>query len=82
MSQDIFPSVASVEQPGRLADVITSHLDIKTEEKQKILEAFDPKDRLEILNEILNRENEILTIEQDINIKVRVRLLSLSVNIT
>jgi len=51
--------------------VITSHLDIKTEEKQKILEAFDPEDRLEILNEILNRENEILTIEQDINIKVR-----------
>jgi ATP-dependent Lon protease len=71
VSQDIFPSVASAEQPGRLADVITSHLDIKTEEKQKILEAFDPKDRLEILNEILNRENEILTIEQDINIKVR-----------
>ncbi len=71
ISQDIFPSVASVDQPGRLADVITSHLDIKTEEKQKILEAYDPEDRLEILNEILSKENEILTIEQDINIKVR-----------
>ena len=71
VSQDIFPSVASVDQPGRLADVITSHLDVKTEEKQKILEAFDPEDRLEILNEILNKEIEILTIEQDINIKVR-----------
>lgn len=71
VSQDIFPSVASVEQPGRLADVITSHLEIKTEEKQRILEAFDPEDRLEILNEILNKEIEILTIEQDINIKVR-----------
>lgn len=71
VNQDIFPSVASVDQPGRLADVITSHLDIKTEEKQKVLEAYDPEDRLEILNEILNREIEILTIEQDINIKVR-----------
>ncbi|MDD2189474.1 MAG: endopeptidase La [Eubacteriales bacterium] len=71
ISQDIFPSVASVDQPGRLADVITSHLDIKTEEKQKILEAYDPEDRLEILSEILSKENEILTIEQDINIKVR-----------
>lgn len=71
ISQDIFPSVASVEQPGRLADVITSHLEIKTEEKQRILEAYDPEDRLEILNEILNKEIEILTIEQDINIKVR-----------
>jgi len=71
ISQDIFPSVASVDQPGRLADVITSHLDIKTEEKQRILEAFDPEDRLEILNEIISKEIEILTIEQDINIKVR-----------
>lgn len=71
VSQDIFPSVASVDQPGRLADIITSHLDIKTEEKQRILEAFDVEDRLEILNEIVNREIEILTIEQDINIKVR-----------
>ena len=71
VSQDIFPSVASVDQPGRLADVITSHLEIKTEEKQRILEAFDPEDRLEILNEIINKEIEILTIEQDINIKVR-----------
>lgn len=71
VSQDIFPSVASVDQPGRLSDVITSHLEIKTEEKQRILEAFDPEDRLEILNEILNKEIEILTIEQDINIKVR-----------
>ena len=74
VSQDIFPSVASVDQPGRLADVITSHLDIKTEEKQRILEAFDPEDRLEILNEILNKEIEILTIEQDINIKVRTQI--------
>ncbi len=71
ISQDIFPSVATVDQPGRLADVITSHLEVKTEEKQKILEAFDPEKRLEILNEILNKEIEILTIEQDINIKVR-----------
>lgn len=71
INQDIFPSVASVDQPGRLADVITSHLDIKTEQKQKILEAFDPENRLEILNEILNKEIEILTIEQDINYKVR-----------
>ncbi len=74
VSQDIFPSVASVDQPGRLADIITSHLDIKIEEKQKILEAFNPEDRLEILNGILNKEIEILTIEQDINIKVRTQI--------
>ena len=71
ISSDIFPSVSSVDQPSRLADVITSHLDIKIDEKQKVLEAIDSEHRLEILNEILSREIEILTIEQDINIKVR-----------
>ncbi|MGI6752036.1 MAG: endopeptidase La [Anaerovoracaceae bacterium] len=71
ISQDIFPSVASVEQPGRLADVITSHLDIKTEEKQGILEAFNVEVRLELLGKILGREIEILNIEHDINIRVR-----------
>ncbi|MDR3294342.1 MAG: endopeptidase La [Clostridiales Family XIII bacterium] len=74
VSQDIFPSVASVEQPGRLADVITSHLDIKPEDKQSILEAFDPDKRLETLNEILTKEIDILQIEHDINSKVRVQI--------
>ena len=59
ISQEVFPSVASVEQPGRLADVITSHLDIRTEEKQQVLEAFDIEGRLEILSTILTKEIEI-----------------------
>lgn len=74
VSQDIFPSVASVEQPGRLADVITSHLDIKIEEKQSILEAFDVEERLEILSEILTKEIEILHIENTITNKVRTQI--------
>ncbi|PKM85117.1 MAG: endopeptidase La [Firmicutes bacterium HGW-Firmicutes-11] len=74
VSQDIFPSVASVEQPGRLADIITSHLDIKIEEKQSILEAFDVEERLEILSEILTKEIEILHIENTITNKVRTQI--------
>lgn len=74
VSQDIFPSVASVEQPGRLADVITSHLDIKIEEKQSILEAFDVEARLELLSEILTKEIEILHIENTITNKVRTQI--------
>lgn len=70
-SQDVFPSIASIQQPGRLADIMTSHLEIKLDDKQKVLEAYDPQQRLEILNELINKEIEILTIEQDINIKVR-----------
>lgn len=74
VSQEIFPSVAPIEHPGRLADVITSHLDIKTEEKQKILEAFDVEKRLEILNKILTKEIEILHIENTITSKVRTQI--------
>ncbi|MDR2157226.1 MAG: endopeptidase La [Clostridiales Family XIII bacterium] len=74
LPQDIFVSVSTVEQPGRLADVITSHLDIRTESKQEILEAFDPEERLSLLNDILSKEIEILKIEQDINKKVRSKI--------
>ncbi len=74
ISQEVFPSVASVEQPGRLADVITSHLEIKTEEKQQILEAFDIEERLEILSTILTKEIEILQIESSITNKVRTQI--------
>lgn len=71
ISPEIYPSVASIEEPGRLADIITSHLDIRTEHKQEILEAFRIEERLEALHKMLLRENEVLKIERDINIKVR-----------
>jgi ATP-dependent Lon protease len=74
VSQDIFPSVASVDQPGRLADVITSHVDAKADDKQSVLEAFDPENRLEVLNGILTKEIEILQIERDINSKVHMQI--------
>jgi len=53
---------------------ITSHLDIKTEEKQDILEAFDIEERLELLNTILTKEIEILKIESSITNKVRTQI--------
>jgi ATP-dependent Lon protease len=74
LPQDVFASVATVEQPGRLADVIISHIDVRTEAKQEILEAFDPATRLELLSEILTKEIEIQKIEQDINKKVRSKI--------
>ncbi|MDR1029064.1 MAG: endopeptidase La [Clostridiales Family XIII bacterium] len=74
LPQDLFVSVSTVEQPGRLADIIASHLDIRTEAKQEILEAFDPEARLSLLNDILTKEIEILKIEQDINKKVRSKI--------
>jgi ATP-dependent Lon protease len=64
-------SVVVVEEPGRLTDLIASHLSLKIEDKQALLDAFDVKVRLEKLCEILGREMEILEIEKKINIRVR-----------
>lgn len=75
MSKKIPPetvvSVISLEEPGRLADIIASHLALRIADKQMILEALDVKRRLEALCEILAKEMEILELERKINIRVR-----------
>ncbi|WP_129598031.1 endopeptidase La [Anaerophilus nitritogenes] len=70
-SPEAFMNITEIEEPGRLADVIASHLVLKIEQKQEILDAFDPKDRLEVLYKILLREIEVLEIEKDINSRVK-----------
>lgn len=64
-------SVMAIEEPGRLADVIASHLSLRIQEKQKILEARDIAHRLDLLCEMLAREMEVLELERKINIRVR-----------
>ena len=64
-------TVSGIEEPGRLADIIASHLNLKMEQKQELLEAAPAKKRLEKLGEILSREIEIVEIERRINVRVR-----------
>ncbi|MDN5366378.1 MAG: ATP-dependent Lon protease, partial [Thermacetogenium sp.] len=64
-------SIVSIDEPGRLADIIAAHINLHVGDKQAILEAFDPKERLERLAEILSREMEILELERKINMRVR-----------
>ncbi|MGF7186475.1 ATP-dependent Lon protease [Desulfitispora alkaliphila] len=64
-------SVVSIEEPGRLADIIASHLNLKLTNKQELLEAIDVKKRLEVLASILAKEMDILELERKINIRVR-----------
>lgn len=64
-------SVVAIEEPGRLADVIASHLSLRIQEKQQILEARDIARRLSYLCELLAKEMEVLELERKINIRVR-----------
>lgn len=64
-------SVAIIDDAGRLADLIASHLNLKLEVRQELLSAVDIKERLEKLYEVLTRELEILQLEHKIGRKVR-----------
>ncbi len=71
LTPEVFASVAGVNDPGRFADMVASHLEIRTDDKQRILETFDPQKRLNVIHEILSREIEILRIEMDISTRVK-----------
>ncbi|MEI3501979.1 MAG: endopeptidase La [Anaerovoracaceae bacterium] len=74
LTAEILPGIEAIASPGRLADIITSNLELKTDEKQQILEAVDVAKRLEMVSEFLRRENEVLKIEQEISQKVKNRI--------
>lgn len=71
ISPETVVSVVNLEEPGRLADVTASHLTLRIDEKQDILEAVDIVKRLEKLCSIVARELEIVELERKINIRVR-----------
>lgn len=71
VSPETLTSVSDIEEPGRLADVIASHLPIKMEDKQEILETTNIQHRLELLLNILNNEREVLELERKINQRVK-----------
>ncbi|WP_322907921.1 endopeptidase La [Paenibacillus campi] len=71
VTPETMAAVSDIEEPGRLADVITSHLVIKVKDKQHILEAIDVRARLERLLDILHSEREVLELERKISQRVK-----------
>jgi len=69
--QEVLMAAGSIEEPGRLADFIAFHLNLKVEEKQVILEAIEPKSRLERASEFLRKELEILELGSKIQSRVK-----------
>src|SRR3954451_717080 len=63
--------VDSVTEPGQLADLITSNLDLQVEEKQDILETFDLKTRMRKVLQFLSRQLEVLKVREKINTQVQ-----------
>jgi ATP-dependent Lon protease len=68
---EIVTSIASVDDPGYLADKLVGHLGIKLEDKQALLECTDPADRLEKILGYIRSELEILEVEKRIRSRVK-----------
>ncbi len=68
---NILSSLASIEESGRLADMIAAHLALKIDEKQRLLESIDLQARLEILISFLETEIDLMHLEKRIRGRVK-----------
>ncbi|MDL2286532.1 endopeptidase La [Desulfococcaceae bacterium OttesenSCG-928-F15] len=71
LSGDVAGILMSIEEPGRLADLVGSNLRLKISEAQELLEIEDPLERLRKVNDLLVREVELSAMQAKIHSEVR-----------
>ncbi|HYG10744.1 MAG TPA: endopeptidase La, partial [Pyrinomonadaceae bacterium] len=71
ISPEVMAIVANLDEAGRLADLAASNLELKVEDAQSVLDIGDTTARLRRVNELLNKEIEVLTVQQEINTQAR-----------
>ncbi|MDA8018046.1 MAG: endopeptidase La [Thermoanaerobaculia bacterium] len=64
---DILTLASHLEDPGRLADLVASNLDLDSEDAQAVLEVLDPVERLARVEGLLAREIELLAMQHEIS---------------
>ena len=68
---EVLTSVSGVDSPARLADTIAAHLTLRNEEKQKLLEIGDARERLEHILGTMESEIDLLQVEKRIRGRVK-----------
>jgi ATP-dependent Lon protease len=68
---EVLTSLASIDEPSRLADTMAAHMSLKLDEKQHVLEMGDVRERLEHLMALMEGENDILQMEKRIRGRVK-----------
>ncbi len=69
--QEMLMFVSSIDNPGRLADTIASHLDLKLRDKQALLEAESPASRIKMLIRLMQSEIDYMEVERRIRSRVK-----------
>ena len=68
---EVLTSLASIDEPSRLADTMAAHMALKLDEKQHVLEMANVRDRLEHLMALMEGENDVLQMEKRIRGRVK-----------
>ncbi len=68
---ELVDTIAAIDNPAKLSDVVASHLGVKLEKKQALLEITDAGERLEKLYSLIIGEIEILELEEKIKRRVK-----------
>ncbi len=71
LNYDTMIAAVRVEDASKLSDAIAANLQIPVEEKQELLELFDPLERLNRIADILEVETEKLNVDRSINTRVK-----------
>ncbi|NLN60970.1 MAG: endopeptidase La [Deltaproteobacteria bacterium] len=68
---EMLSTLATIDDPSKIADAVISQLNVKLEDKQKILEIFHVTERLETIYALMVSEIEILEVEEKIKRRVK-----------
>ncbi len=71
ISPDILVIIKNLDHPGRLADLVASHLDLKVEQAVEILEITNSEERLRRISDFLRKELELLEVQQRIHVQAK-----------
>lgn len=71
ISPEVLAIIANLDDAGRLADLAASNLELKVADAQSVLDIEDPVPRLRRVNELLSKEIDVLTVQQEINTQAR-----------
>lgn len=74
ITDDVIKTAKEIKSPGAFADFVAANILVRGEDKQLILEAYDPTERLECLLPLMQEETELLRCEIEIHREVRERL--------
>lgn len=74
LSEDFCSAVLDCDDTGRLADLIAQNLTLRHQDRQRVLEELHPDRRLQLVNDILTHEVDIISLESEMEQKVRHRV--------